>query len=188
MALLESIHIPLKTKMTEFNLVDPFGKAYNGRNLYGENGLLINFTCNHCPYAIAVWPRFIQLARYARQLKINTVAINPNINPDYPDDSPQSMIKRIKEWGIDFPYLIDETQSTARSFKAQCTPDLYLFNANQELVYHGRIDDSWQDANKVRREELKEAITDLASGRAVSSDQKSSMGCSIKWLGNNLSI
>ncbi len=181
MVLLESITIPLGTKMPSFQLKDPEGRLYRGEDQYGERGLLVVFTCNHCPYALAVWPRLIRLARYARNLKINTVAINPNINPQYPDDAPDKMIKKIEEWGIDFPYLVDESQEAARAFKAQCTPDIYLFNKNRGLVYHGRIDDNWQDEDKVTKEELKEALNNLATGQPLSPDQKPSMGCSIKW-------
>jgi peroxiredoxin len=182
MALLESIKIALGTKMPDFELKDPFGKKYKGSDQYADKGLLVVFTCNHCPYAKAVWPRLIRLARHARDLQINTLAINPNINPDYPDDSPENMKKKIKGWGIDFPYLIDETQQTAKNFQAQCTPDIYLFNSQQKLVYHGRIDDNWQDEGKVTRQELKETIDNLAHGRPISKDQRPSLGCSIKWV------
>ena len=181
MALLESIMVALGTKIPKFEIKDPLGKNYKSDELFAAKGLLISFTCNHCPYALAVWPRFIRLARHAAKLGINTVAINPNINPDYPDDSPENMVKKIKELGIDFPYLVDETQSIAKTFKAQCTPDIYLFNGKKELVYHGRIDDNWQDESKVKRQELKEAIDSLAAGKPVSKEQKPSMGCSIKW-------
>lgn len=181
MVLLESITIPLGTKMPDFKIKDPEGKVFKGADQYGERGLLIVFTCNHCPYALAVWPRLLRLAKYARNLKINTIAINPNINPDYPEDAPGKMVEKIKEWGIDFPYLVDESQEAAMAFKAQCTPDIYLFNKKRELVYHGRIDDNWQDESKVTREELKEALNNLATGQPIASDQKPSMGCSIKW-------
>lgn len=183
MALLESVIIPLGTQMPNFTLKDPNRKAYEGNTLYGERGLLIVFTCNHCPYAMAVWPRVVRLAKYFKCMRINTVAINSNINPDYPDDSPENMKKKIKELRIDFPYLVDETQEVARTFKAQCTPDIYFFGKNQELVYHGRIDDNWQDENKVTHEELKEAINNYAAGAPVSQKQYPSMGCSIKWRG-----
>ncbi|MEK9144258.1 MAG: hypothetical protein AAB339_01460, partial [Elusimicrobiota bacterium] len=78
-------------------------------------------------------------------------------------------------------HLGDAAQTTARDFKAQCTPDLYLFDAGKKLVYHGRIDDNWQEESKVRRQELKEAIEALAAGKPVPGDQRPSMGCSIKW-------
>ena len=181
MALLESILIPLGTAMPEFQLKDPAGKLHKSDDLFGERGLLVAFTCNHCPYAIAVWPRLIRYAAYAKGMRINAVAINPNINPDFPDDSPAEMTKKIKEWGINFPYLVDETQDTARAFKAQCTPDIFLFGKDKKLVYHGRIDDNWKDESKVTREELKEALNQHASGLPVFKDQRPSMGCSIKW-------
>ena len=181
MALLESILIPLGTKMPTFGLKDPSGKLHRSDELYAQRGLLVVVTCNHCPYAIAVWPRVIRLAQYAKGMKINTIAINPNIHPDYPDDSPENMKKKIKELNIDFPYLVDETQEVAKSLKAQCTPDIYLFSKDKTLVYHGRIDDNWQDESKVTREELKEALNAYVSGLEVSKVQRPTMGCSIKW-------
>ncbi len=183
MALLESVKIPLGTKMPDFELKDPFGKSFKGQELYGERGLLIAFTCNHCPYALAVWPRLIRLAQYGKGMRVNAVAINPNINPEFPDDSPEQMIVKIKEWKLDFPYLVDESQKIADVFKAQCTPDIYLFNKNRELVYHGRIDDNWKDEAAVTREELKEAMNNMAAGRPLDAKQFPSMGCSIKWRG-----
>jgi peroxiredoxin len=181
MALLESMNIPLGSPMPEFSLPDPDGVTYNGKELTGENGLLVAFTCNHCPYAIAVWPRLVELAKLGKTLGIATAAINPNINPNYPEDAPDKMKIKTQEWGIFFPYLIDESQATAKAFKAQCTPDLYLFDKDQKLAYHGRIDDNWEDATKVTRHELKEALEALGSGQAVPTEQRPSMGCSIKW-------
>ena len=183
MALLESIKIPLGTKMPEFELKDPHGKLYKSSALYGERGLLLAFTCNHCPYALAVWPRLIRLMNYAKGMRIGQVAINPNIHPDYPEDAPPKMIEKMKELHIVFPYLVDETQDAARAFRAQCTPDIYLFNKDKELVYHGRIDDNWKEEDHVTREELKEALNNLAAGIAVNPKQMPSMGCSIKWRG-----
>ena len=181
MALLESVIIPLSTKMPEFTLKDPNGRVYKGSEQCGERGLLIIFTCNHCPYAIAVWPRVVRLAKYGKGMRVNAVAINPNINPGYPDDAPDKMIVKIKELGLDFPYLVDETQKAAEAFRAQCTPDIYLFNKDKRLVYHGRIDDNWKEEDAVTREELKEAMNDMAAGRPVNPKQHPSMGCSIKW-------
>lgn len=183
MALLESIKIPLGTKLPAFELKDAFGKSYKSDELVADRGLLVVFTCNHCPYAIAVWPRVVRLAQYAKGMRVNTIAINPNINPEFPDDAPDKMVLKVKELGIEFPYLVDETQQVADSFKAQCTPDIYLFNKNKELVYHGRIDDNWKDEDAVTREELKEAMNNMAAGRAIDPKQKPSMGCSIKWKG-----
>lgn len=181
---IQSIEIPLDAAMPKFELKNPDGKMYASNKLYGPKGLLVVFTCNHCPYAKAVWPRTIKIAEYAKGVGINTVGINPNIHPDYPEDAPVVMKQRIKDWGITFPYLIDETQQIAAAFKAQCTPDIYLFNGEQRLVYHGRVDDNWQDESNVMHEELKEAVNNLAEGKPVPEKQFPSMGCSIKWRVN----
>ena len=181
MTLVESTDIPLGTEIPAFSLQDPFGENHSSKTLSGEKGLLVVFNCNHCPYANTQWPRLVRLARHARNLGINTIAINANIHPDYPDDAPERMKEKIKELGIDFPYLIDDSQEVARAFKAQCTPDPYLFDGNGRLVYHGRLDDNWQDENKVAREELREAVENLASDLPVKKKQHPSMGCSIKW-------
>jgi len=181
MTLVHSLDLPLGGKMPAFQLSDPYGKSYAGTELVGEKGLLVVFTCNHCPYANAQWPRLVRLAHLGREVGINTVAINANIHPEYPADAPEKMKEKILELGIDFPYLVDEAQDVARAFKAQCTPDPFLFDARQHLVYHGRIDDSWQDEEKVAREELREAMENLAKGRPVGAKQQRAMGCSIKW-------
>jgi peroxiredoxin len=182
MAQLESVEIPLGTRMPKFILKDPDGVIHLSDYEAGKKGLLVVFTCNHCPYAKAVWPRIIRLGRYAIEREINIVAINPNINPQYPEDAPDEMRKRIKEWGIPFPYLVDDTQKIAHAFDAQCTPDIYLFSAGQKLLYHGRVDDNWKEESKVTKEELKDAITALAECRPIVEKQISSIGCSIKWL------
>lgn len=181
MARLESIDVPLGSTMPKFTLRDPDGVVQVSDYVFGKKGLLVVFTCNHCPYAKAVWPRIIRLGRYAMERDINVVAINPNINPNYPDDAPSEMSKKIQEWNIPFPYLIDDTQKVARAFDAQCTPDIYLYNAEQKLVYHGRVDDNWQEEPKVTKQDLKEAITNLADGKTIAEKQIPSMGCSIKW-------
>ncbi|MFH1723090.1 MAG: thioredoxin family protein [Elusimicrobiota bacterium] len=183
MSLVHSVEIPLGREMPDFELEDVEGKVHKGRELYGEKGLLVAFTCNHCPYAIAIWPRLIRLAERARGLGVAAVAINPNINPDYPEDAPGKMREKIREWGISFPYIVDAEQRTARSFGAQCTPDLYLFDASRRLSYHGRFDDDWQDETRVKRRDLESAVEALAAGRPVSAEQLPSMGCSIKWRG-----
>jgi peroxiredoxin len=181
MARLESLDIPLGTRMPKFILRDPDGVVQVSDYAFGKKGLLVVFTCNHCPYAKAVWPRMIRLGKYALAQEIHVVAINPNIHPNYPDDAPREMQKKIIEWGIPFPYLIDDTQNVAKDFQAQCTPDVFLFDASQKLVYHGRVDDNWQEESKVVHEDLKQAISNLAEGTPILQNQIPSMGCSIKW-------
>ena len=183
MALLESVKVPLGTLMPSFVLRDPAGKEFRSDDLYGDRGLLVIFSCNHCPYANAVWPRLTRLGVCAAGMRLGVVAINPNINPDFPDDAPEKMAGKASELGLSFPYLVDQDQSVAKAFKAQCTPDIYLYNNRKELVYHGRIDDNWKDEDAVTREELKEAMNNLAAGIPVEKKQMPAMGCSIKWRG-----
>ena len=116
MALLESIKIPLGTLMPAFVLKDASGKEYKSESLFGERGLLLLFTCNHCPYANAVWPRIVRLSDYAKGMRLGVAAINPNINPDFPDDSPDKMLEKVLELGISFPYLVDEDQGVAKVY------------------------------------------------------------------------
>jgi len=181
MVLMQSADVPLGSELPKFKLKDAFGKEYDSDSLIGEKGLLVAIMCNHCPYAKAVWPRLIKLSKKARELGINVVAINPNINPEYPEDLPDKMREKVEEWQIDFPYLVDETQEVAKALNAQCTPDFYLFDRNKKLVYHGRFDDNWKDETKVTKRELEEAIENLANGKPISKEQHPSMGCSIKW-------
>jgi peroxiredoxin len=181
MALVASIHVDLGWQLPDLELKDIDGKAVRLAGQMGENGLLVAFTCNHCPYALAVWPRLIRQAKAFRDMGVNTVAVNPNIHPDFPEDSVPAMREKIAEWGIDFPYLADETQDAARIFEAQCTPDIYLFGSDGRLYYHGRIDDYWKDEAKVTRQELIPAVEALVAGKPAPQPQHPTIGCSIKW-------
>ncbi len=181
MALVESLSLEIGQRMPDFELADPAGQKYALKRLMGSSGILVVFTCNHCPYALAIWPRLIRLANWAREEGVATVAINSNIHPNYPDDAPDRMQEKIRQWGIEFPYLVDETQSVARAYHAQCTPDLYLLDAEQNLFYHGRLDDNWKSEADVSRKELQMAIHALIECEEPPADQVASMGCSIKW-------
>lgn len=179
----ESRVIEIGKVMSEFSLKDPFGKEFSSKQLMGEKGLLVVFTCNHCPYAKAIWPRLIKLSHDIMKRGISVVAINPNAaNKEYPDDSVEETKKRIDEWQIPFPYLVDETQEVARAYGAECTPDIYLLDKDMKLFYHGRFDDNWKDLSAVKKEELKEACELLIQGKNPPSEQHPSMGCSIKWI------
>ncbi len=181
MALVASIHVDLGWEMPDVRLNDSKGDAYALKDCMGEHGLLVAFTCNHCPYAIAVWPRLVKHAKTLCDMGIHTVAINPNIHPDFPEDSMPAMQEKIKAWGIDFPYLADESQEVAKAFEAQCTPDLYMFDKHGKLYYHGRIDDYWKDETKVTTEELLPAAQALDAGEPAPKVQYPTIGCSIKW-------
>lgn len=181
MALLESREVALGSPMPDFALRDPFGALHRPADVAGPRGTLVAITCNHCPYAKAIWPRFVALAPLARASGVGVVAINPNLNPRYPDDAPEAMRAAIGDWHIPFPYLVDEAQDVARAFGAQCTPEFYLYDAGGRLVYHGRFDDNWKEPEKVTREELRLALEALAAGRPIGEPQSPALGCSIKW-------
>ncbi len=181
MALVASIHVDLGWKMPDVELQKPEGGNVALRDCIGENGLLVAFTCNHCPYALAVWPRLIKHAKTLCAMGVNTVAVNTNIHPDFPEDSMPAMLEKIREWGVDFPYLADETQDVTRLFDAQCTPDLYLFDKDGSLYYHGRIDDYWKDEARVTQQELMPAAEALVAGQSAPQPQHPTIGCSIKW-------
>jgi len=179
----ESVKVPLNTDIPHFSLKDAYGKEYNVNDLFGPNGLVVIFTCNHCPYAQAVWPRTIALYHQVKDKGINFVAINPNAaNPNYPEDSVEKMKEYIEKWQIPFPYLVDEKQEVAKQFKAQCTPDIYLYNSQKKLVYHGRFDDNWKDPSLVKSKDLENAILNLLEGKEIDPNQYPSVGCSIKWI------
>ena len=181
MALVASIYKG-EFSLPDFTLHDSKGVAHPLQEQMGEKGLVVAFTCNHCPYAIAVWPRLVRHAATLKNMGINTIAINPNIHPDYPEDGVDAMQEKLGEWGINFPYLADDTQEVAKAFDAQCTPDIYMFDSNGELYYHGRIDDYWKDESKVTQEELLPAAEALVAGKPAPQPQHPTIGCSIKWL------
>jgi len=182
MALVASIHVEPGWQLPEMNVQSIDGESVALPGQVGENGLLVVFTCNHCPYAIALWPRLLRHADRLKALGINSIAVNPNIHPDYPADGVAAMADKVAEWGIDFPYLADENQAVARAFDAQCTPDVYLFDGDGKLYYHGRIDDYWKDEGKVTSQELLSAAELMLAGKDAPQPQHPSIGCSIKWV------
>ncbi len=181
MALVASIHVG-DFNLPKMTLNDAKGVAHGLTEQMGTHGLLVAFTCNHCPYAIAVWPRLVRHAATLKAMGINTIAINPNIHPDFPEDNVDAMVEKITEWGIDFPYLADATQEVSQAFDAQCTPDIFMFDQHGTLYYHGRIDDYWKDEARVGNEELLPAAQALVAGEAAPQPQHPTIGCSIKWL------
>lgn len=182
MALTESVQLNESWLCPSFELYDAFGKLYTSETLMGSKGLCLIFTCNHCPYAKAIWSRLIALSVEFNTSGINFAAINPNINPAYPQDSPQNMIDLSKKLSLPFPYLVDTDQMVAQAFNAKCTPDIYLIKKDVTLFYHGRLDDCWKDASLVKEENLKDALNLLISNKAAPTNIKPSIGCSIKWL------
>ncbi|MFQ5444182.1 MAG: thioredoxin family protein, partial [Nitrospinales bacterium] len=143
--------------------------------------LVIIFMCNHCPYVKAVLDRLIDLQNETVAKGVQLVGINSNDARRYPDDSMENMKKVVEKKKIPFPYLFDETQETAQAYQAVCTPDIYVYGEKRTLLYRGRVDDSWQEPDKVTQRDLKDAIDRILNDREVDSNQIPSMGCSIKW-------
>lgn len=181
MALMHSNMVPLGTTAHDFNLPDPDGKRYTLADFKDAKVLAIIFMCNHCPYVKAILDRLVALARHFEDSGVQFVGINPNDAEKYPDDSPECMKQLAEEKGMTFPYLIDDSQEVARQYDAVCTPDFFVYGPDRKLVYRGRLDDNWQEPEKVTSEELKAALEELVADRPAPEKQTPSMGCSIKW-------
>ncbi len=180
--LLESKMPPLGTPAHDFSLPGTDGKTYSLSSFSDKKVLIIIFMCNHCPYVKAVLNRLIALQNQYKDRSVQLVGINPNDAKKYPEDSMESMKRLVKEKNIPFVYLRDDTQEVARRYDAVCTPDIYLYGEDRELLYRGRLDDNWQDEYSVESEDLKNAIEAVLQGRPVAAEQLPSMGCSIKWI------
>lgn len=166
----------------DFSLPATDGKTYRLADIAGENGTLLMFICNHCPYVTAVIDRIVRDANDLAPLGIGVAAICSNDARTYPDDSFENMIRFAAERSFTFPYLHDEDQSVARAYDAACTPDFFGFNADLGLQYRGRLDASRRNAGPVDlRRDLFEAMKQVAETGCGPADQIPSMGCSIKW-------
>lgn len=181
MALTYTPQAELGSPCPDFSLPSVDGKQLGPKDFSSSKTLLVAFICNHCPYVRAIEDRLLELQRSYPFDRFQILAICSNDPSDHPEDSPAELKKRAMEKNYPFPYLIDEQQDVARAFGAVCTPDFYLFGADRKLAYRGRLDDSWKNPAQVRRQELKEAVDGLLSGKSLQSLQNPSMGCSIKW-------
>ena len=170
------------TKAVDFSLKGTDGKIYTLADVRGPKGTLVMFICNHCPYVLAIIDRLVRDVRELQPRGIGAVAIMPNDPGRYVEDSPENMKVFAREQGFTFPYLFDETQDTARLYEAVCTPDFFGFNADLELQFRGRLDESRNaPAPKDARRELFEAMIRIAETGKGPEKQIPSMGCSIKW-------
>jgi len=185
MTLLESLNLPLGTSAMDFCLDGSDGKKYSLKDFSNSKVLVIVFMCNHCPYVQAVWKRLVDLQAKYFEKGVRFVGINPNKNPEYEEETLEKMAEYAEKFQMNFPYLMDEAQNIACAYKAQCTPDIYVYDGKRKLAYHGRIDDNWKDEAKVTRRELDEAISAILSGEKLNDLQYPSMGCSIKWRNQN---
>jgi peroxiredoxin len=169
-------------KAPDFELPSVDGKTYSLDAVRGQNGTLVMFICNHCPYVQAVIDRVVRDVNELKAYGINTVAISSNDAVHYPEDSFDNMARFAKQHGFTFPYLYDESQEVARAYDAVCTPDFFGFNGKLELHYRGRLDASRKQAGPSdARRELFEAMKEIAKTGQGPRQQTPSMGCSIKW-------
>nr|AIF01064.1 alkyl hydroperoxide reductase/ thiol specific antioxidant/ Mal allergen [uncultured marine group II/III euryarchaeote KM3_141_A08] len=180
MVLTESTMSALGTSAPDFALPEPASNREWTLADFGAEALVVVFTCNHCPYAQAVEERVIALARGFAG-RADFVAISANDVEDFPDDAPAKMAQRAREKQYPFPYLYDESQAIARAYGAACTPDFFLYDADRKLAYRGRLDDNWQEPERVEREELRDAIEALLASEPVAEPQLPALGCNIKW-------
>jgi peroxiredoxin len=168
-------------KAPDFHLPGVDGKTYALSDIRGPKGTLVMFICNHCPYVRSVIDRIARDARELAGLGIASVAISANDADNYPDDSFDNMKIFAEQNRLPFPYLYDETQDVARAYNAICTPDFFGFNADLELQYRGRLDESRMEAIPNARRDLFEAMKMVAETGKGPAEQTPSIGCSIKW-------
>lgn len=167
----------------DFNLLGVDGKRYSLANSVGENGLLVMFISNHCPYVKAIKTRLVADCRELLQYGINTIAIQSNDTENYPDDSYERMMEEAKLFNFSFPYVLDDTQEVAKAYGAVCTPDFFGFNANLELQYRGRFDAAGRGEPPVGNpRDLFNAMKLIAETQQGPKEQIASIGCSIKWF------
>ncbi len=179
--------LPLGTKAPDFRLPDTNGKnVVSLLDFKSANALLVIFMCNHCPYVKHIRSGLAQLARDYMPRGVAMVGISSNDVANYPADSPAKMTEEAKAAAYIFPYLYDETQAVAKAYRAACTPDIYLFDKDQRLVYRGQFDDSRPGNNvPATGKDLRAALEAVLSGKPVPPNQKPSIGCNIKWKPGN---
>ncbi len=178
--------LPLGAQAPDFALPDTDGRIVRLADFRGAPALLVIFMCNHCPYVKHVADHLAALVKEYQAKGVAVVGINANDVENYPDDSPEKMREEVALRGYTFPYLFDETQEVAKRYGAACTPDFFLFDNEQRLVYRGQLDDSRPNNGiPVTGRDLRAALDAVLAGQPVSPDQKPSLGCNIKWKPGN---
>jgi peroxiredoxin len=188
MALTSSTMLPLGTKAPAFSLTDVVsGKTISLDAFTGRPALLVMFICTHCPYVRHVQNELAKLGRDYRDKNAGILAVSANDPVSHPDDAPDKLKAMAERLGFDFPYCFDETQEVAKAYTAACTPDLFLFDKDRKLVYRGQLDDSRPGNDKPNDgRDLRAALDAVLANRPVSSVQKPSLGCNIKWRNGNV--
>jgi peroxiredoxin len=183
----ESVMLPLGTTAPPFFLPDVVsGQVYSLDSFHGKDALLVMFICRHCPYVKHVEQELAKIGKDYEGKKLGIIGISSNDPATYQDDAPDRLKEMAGRLDFRFPFCFDETQEVAKAYKAACTPDFYVFDAQRRLVYRGQLDDSRPGNNKlVTGRDLRVAIDNVLAGKPVASTQTPSVGCSIKWkLGN----
>ena len=175
--------LPLGSKAPDFTLIDTLtNQLVSLKDYCSPVATVIMFLSNHCPYVKHIQKKFVEIANLYQKKGIAFIAISANDIEKYPSDSPENMRIEGENNHYTFPYLFDETQAVAKAYDAACTPDFYIFDKELRCVYRGRLDESTPGNNKpVTGKELSDALDSIVSGQPVSSDQKPSLGCNIKW-------
>ncbi len=183
MAVTPSTMTSLGTKAPGFTLPETVsGKTLSLQELKSDKATLIMFICNHCPFVKHVNKELVKLANDYIPKGISFVAISSNDVVNFPEDSPEKMKEEAKALGYPFPYLYDESQKTARSYDAACTPDFFIYDKELKLVYRGQLDDSRpSNGLPVTGKDIRNALDCLLAGKPVHAEQKPSIGCNIKW-------
>lgn len=178
--------MPLRAKAPDFSLPDTAGRQVSLADFTEAPALLVMFICNHCPFVKHIAQALADLGREYQPRDVAVVAINSNDVAKYTDDSLPNMAKEAKARGYTFPYLLDETQEVAKAYGAACTPDFFLFDGDDRLVYRGQLDDA-RPGNDVpiTGDDLRAALDAVLAGNPVAATQKPSIGCNIKWKPGN---
>lgn len=176
----EPIKIGAALPKADVKMLDVSGNMISMKDAKGTNGVLVMFSCNTCPYVVKNQSRTIAIAEYAKKKNLGVIVLNSNEAYRGEDDSPEAMKTYAKDQKYRWNYVIDKDHEVADAFGANRTPEVFLFDNNLTLVYHGAIDDNPSDATAVGRQHLKEAINELTSGKAVSVTESKSVGCTIK--------
>ena len=186
MTLTPSTMLELGTPAPRFRLPDTEGRLLTLADFKDAPALLVVFMCNHCPYVKHIRPALAAFAREFQPKGLAVVGINSNDAAKHPDDSPEKMVDEVALAGYTFPYLYDETQETAKVYRAACTPDFFLFDKDRKLVYRGQFDDSRPGNNvPLTGKDLRDAVNAVLAGKSPSAEQKPSIGCNIKWKPGN---
>jgi len=162
--------------------VDEIDRATRRLDDYADaDALVVVFTCNHCPYAVHVEETLLEVARAYQERGVPFVAINANDAELYPDDSFENMARRAQQKGYPFPYLYDASQDVARAYRAECTPDFFVYNRARRLVYRGRFDETRPGQGQPTGHDLRQALDQLLDTGEVTMEQYPSIGCNVKW-------